>query len=206
MWCLRVVGTALFTGCTDGTVHCWDVISGALRWSLLASGPPGSAAGPGQKDGIRRLDVVRDALFTCTQAGHVGMFRLVPASQAEAAMAAEQALWRRETEKAAALAAELRLGGHDDPPEDVTVHENRSHRSLSSGSTTSSARHGQRSATATPVPLVPNPLSSGSTNGKAHSDWSSVFAGWNPASTSASASASVSASSLATPAEPGLRP
>jgi WD40 repeat protein len=81
IWCLQIIGGVIFAGRSDGWVHAWDLQSGAQLWAHQP------AAGQG-KDGVRRLDVIRQHMYTCTAHGYVRSYRLLATTAASSAAAA----------------------------------------------------------------------------------------------------------------------
>ena len=61
LFCNKVFGDVVFMGSSCGTVFAYNLETGTRLWELAVS--------PG--DGIRRLDVVGDRLYTCTSNGNV---------------------------------------------------------------------------------------------------------------------------------------
>lgn len=75
IFCCKTFGDVVVCGTSDGMLQCWNMNSGALLWTAPGYDQTSSFTGHG-KDGIRRLDIVRDWVFTCTRHGHVNTFRL----------------------------------------------------------------------------------------------------------------------------------
>lgn len=81
IWCIKVIGNRIFMGCSDGAIHCYRIHIDMEN--ILANEPVVSShlwtynTGINHSDGIRRMDVVKEYVYTCTKYGNVGIFKMI---------------------------------------------------------------------------------------------------------------------------------
>ena len=79
IWCIKLIGNRLFMGTSEGNIHCYSIdidIPNILNKSPITQHLWTYNTGSNHLDGIRRIDIVKEYIYTCTKYGHVGIYNM----------------------------------------------------------------------------------------------------------------------------------
>lgn len=112
VWCLRVVGRALFVGESDGHIACLSIVTGRGWWQQRAFPA---------RDGVRRLEVWRDAIVALSHFGALKLLRLHASDHSWAPPSS----WIRHRRRDARRLLEHRTGPIEDPTDPPRLADDR---------------------------------------------------------------------------------